>query len=64
MSKVYYEAKDASGNYGLWVSDGTAIGTSEVVVGTQGAFSLSPFYVTQVGAGAGIVFSGDGFHGR
>src|SRR5579862_6064910 len=56
MSKYYYQAQDASGKYGLWTSDGTSLGTRELVQGTQGANSLSPFYITQLGVD--VVFSG------
>ncbi len=42
MSKFYYSAKDGSTRYGLWTTDGTALGTKELVVGTQGANNLNP----------------------
>ena len=45
MSKLYYQAKDSAAKYGLWTSDGTSLGTKEVVQGTQGADRLDPFYI-------------------
>jgi ELWxxDGT repeat protein len=39
MGEIIYAAKDASGTTGLWVSDGTSGGTSEIE-GEQGTYSL------------------------
>ena len=48
MAEFYYSAKDSSGNYGLWVSDGTALGTNEILQGTQGKYDLGPYDFLQV----------------
>src|SRR5271163_2735792 len=61
MTKLYYSAKDATGIFGLWVSDGTALGTTEIV-GKQGAYSLSPDDF--VGLDGGVVFAGDDASGQ
>jgi hypothetical protein len=37
-----FAGTDASGNYGLWATDGTILGSSEILAGTQGAYNLSP----------------------
>jgi ELWxxDGT repeat protein len=57
MSRFYYRAQDASGKSGLWTTDGTALGTKELVPGAQGANGLAPLNMTAVN-GAGVVFSG------
>src|SRR5215472_2711985 len=38
--KVFFDAVDAAGKYGLWVTDGTAAGTHELT-GIKGAYSAS-----------------------
>jgi hypothetical protein len=56
MSEIIYSAADASGTTGLWVSNGTAGGTSEIA-GEQGAYSLNPNDLTSLNNGE-VVFNG------
>jgi serralysin len=52
-SKALFGGQDAAGNYGLWVTDGTASGTSELSVsGTSPSFGLSPSDITVFGSKA------------
>jgi hypothetical protein len=37
-----FSGTDSTFNTGLWFTDGTAGGTSEILAGTQGAFDLNP----------------------
>jgi hypothetical protein len=48
--KVLFQGEDASGNFGLWVSNGTGSGTSELT-GISGAYTGGLFS----GAGAGAI---------
>jgi ELWxxDGT repeat protein len=57
MGEIIYAAKDASGTTGLWVSDGTSGGTSEIE-GEQGTYSLSPEDLTSLNDGE-LVFYGE-----
>jgi hypothetical protein len=50
--EVLFEGEDASGNLGLWVTNGTASGTSELT-GISGAYSGG------IGFGASTVFNGE-----
>lgn len=46
---VIYSAPDATGNVGVWSSDGASQGTTELLSGEQGQDSLSPTQFTDIG---------------
>ena len=46
---VYFTSVDADGSIGLWRSDGTAAGTTEVASGLQNGHDLSPNNLTALG---------------
>ena len=47
---VVFYGGDASGNHGLWTTDGTALGTREIVPGTQGTQDLGPYNFISMGS--------------
>src|SRR5258707_10979859 len=50
VKKIIYTAYDASTNIGIWVTDGTSSGTSELLAGTQpNNHNLNPYDLTLVG---------------
>ena len=58
--KVVFSGWDANGNNGLWVTDGTGTGTSEVEV-AGGTAGISPGQLTPYNGG--VLFTGDDANG-
>jgi ELWxxDGT repeat protein len=52
-----FDGVDAQGNYGLWLSDGTAAGTSEIYAGSVEQGGVSPSEITPLN-GTEFVFTG------
>ena len=51
-SQALFVATDSTGDFGLWVDDGTASGTTELETGQQGAYSLWPSNFVVIGGRA------------
>ena len=49
MSRLYFAAPAASGNYVIYVTDGTAAGTRNIFGGTQNFGALTPYGFLPVG---------------
>ena len=58
-SRVLFAGEDASGNANLWVSDGTAAGTSELVVAGAYSGGLKPSDITVLGNGKAVFQGAD-----
>ena len=56
MSKLYYAAPNASGDYVIWVTDGTLAGTRNIFGGTQN-FGVRKAPMASTGAGDDEVFA-------
>jgi ELWxxDGT repeat protein len=61
-SKALFEGEDASGNGGLWVTDGTAAGTSELSVAGASSGGLDPNFFTVFGSK--VLFGGEDSSGN
>ena len=59
---VVFYGGDASGKHGLWTTDGTALGTREIVPGTQGTQDLGPYNFISMGSYA--LFAGKDASGK
>jgi ELWxxDGT repeat protein len=58
--RVVFMGDDASGNRNLWVTDGTAAGTSELTIAGVGSLGLFPVDLTVLGSQ--VVFDGEDDH--
>jgi ELWxxDGT repeat protein len=65
--KLLFEGQNASGNRGLWVSDGTAVGTHELT-GIIGAYSRGLFFLSNSPGftvlNGQVLFTGEDVNGR